>query len=74
MTGLSSYNHVNMTTQQLITNDDVNSVGDDTFHIMTTHFNVSQLEQTTTEEESYQCGTFITFNVNPNDIRKKFGT
>jgi hypothetical protein len=60
-----------MTTQQLVTNDDVNSVGANTFHIMTIHFDASQLSQTTMKEEPYQCGTFVMFNVNLKDIRKK---
>jgi hypothetical protein len=49
-----------MTTQQRVANDDAISVGGDTFHIATTHFDVSQRNQTTTEDDDY--GTFFLFH------------
>jgi hypothetical protein len=64
MTGLSSFSPVNITTQQRVTNEHVTSVDVDVdaFDIWTTHFDASQLNQTTTEEEPYQCGEFFVFH------------
>lgn len=65
MTGMSTYNHANMTTQQTDYKcDDVISVGADAFHIMTTHLDASQLIETTTEVDPFwqMCpGTFFLF-------------
>jgi hypothetical protein len=64
MANLSSYN---MTTLQRVANDDAVSVGGDTFHIVTTHFDVSQRNQAITEDKQLlqrnqdDCGTFFMF-------------
>jgi hypothetical protein len=66
MTGHSSYNSVSMTTQQRVANDDVISVGGDTFYVVTTDFDVSQRNQATTEDELQwrqgDCGTLFLFH------------
>jgi hypothetical protein len=61
MTGLSSYSPVNITTQQRVTNEHVTSVDVDAFDNWTTHFDASQLNQTTTEEEPDECGACFVF-------------
>lgn len=60
MASLSSHNQVDKTTQQQVTNDDVIPVDGDTFLIITTHFDVSKLNQTTDEED--RCGMLFAFN------------
>lgn len=76
VTGLSRYSSVNTTTQQRVANDDVILVGGDTFHVVTTHVDVSQRKRAITghklRSSQDNCGTFFLFHCNLTELFGKF--